>query len=121
MSTYAIIRSGNKQYRVAPGDTLNVELIDEKEPGDTLNIDQVLLVSDNGDVTVGKPYVNGAKVVAKIESHGKADKVLVYKMKRKTRYRRKVGHRQPFARIAIQSIEVGGAALMVAVKAKEKK
>lgn len=120
MFTYAIVRSGNKQYRVSPGDTLNVELIGDKEPGDKVNLDQVLLVSNNGDITVGKPYVSGAKVVAKIESHGKGDKVLVYKMKRKVRYRRKVGHRQPFARLAIESIEVGGASLKAAAKAKGK-
>jgi large subunit ribosomal protein L21 len=120
MSTYAIFKSGSKQYRVAPGDSLNVELIGDREPGDTVKLDQVLLVSNNGEVTIGKPYVTGAQVVAKIESHGKGDKVLVYKMKRKVRYRRKVGHRQPFARLAIQSIDVGGESHKTAAKAKGK-
>lgn len=119
MSSYAIIKSGGKQYRVAPGDVLNVELISDKEPGDTVNIEEVLLVSNEGDVTIGKPFVSGASVTAKIEGHLKGEKQLVYKMKRKVRYRRKVGHRQSYARIAIQSIGINGATLKPAAKEKK--
>ena len=108
MSTYAIIQTGGKQYRVAPGDVLNVELIADKEPGDTVNIDQVLLVSNDGDVSIGKPYVSGAKVVAKVEGQGKGEKKLVFKFKPKVRYQRKQGHRQSLTKLAIKEIVAGG-------------
>ena len=106
MSTYAIIKTGGKQYRVKPGDVVDVERLTKFEPGDTVDMDQVLMLSRDGEVTVGTPTVPGARVVAKIETEGKARKVLVFKYKRKVRYRRKIGHRQRYSRLAIQSIEV---------------
>ena len=107
MSTYAIIKTGGKQYRVAPGDVLDVERFTEHEPGDTIDIDEVLLVNQDGDVTIGAPYVEGARVIVKIEQEGKSKKIIVFKYKPKVRYRRKKGHRQRFARIIIEGIELG--------------
>ena len=107
MPTYAIIKTGGKQYRVAPGDVLDVERFTEHEPGDTIDIDEVLLVNQDGDVTIGAPYIEGARVIVKIEHEGKAKKIIVFKYKPKVRYRRKQGHRQRFARIIIEGIELG--------------
>ena len=112
MSTYAIIETGGKQYRVAPGQVLDVERLPEHEPGDNVAIEKVLLLSHDDEVFVGNPYVEGARVVAKLEDEGKGKKVIVFKYKPKTRYRRKIGHRQRFARISIQEIETpSGAAV----------
>lgn len=105
MNTYAIVLTGGKQYRVKPGDVIDVERLAEFEPGDTVTLDHVLLVSKEGAVTVGTPVVPGAKVVAKVEAEGKAKKILVFKYKPKVRYRRKNGHRQRFSRLAIESID----------------
>ena len=105
MSSYAIIQTGGQQYRVAPGDVIDVERIKDHEPGDTVSFDEVLLVSDGNDVSVGTPFVTGARVVAKVEEEGKGKKIIVFKYKPKIRYRRKKGHRQRFARLSIQEIE----------------
>ncbi len=107
MNTYAIIETGGKQYRVKPGDVINVERLAEAEPGSTINIDRVLMVSRDGDITVGNPTVQGARVVAKVETEAKGPKVIIFKFKNKVRYRRKNGHRQWFSRIAIEDIQVG--------------
>lgn len=104
--TYAIIETGGKQYRVAPGDVIDVERL-EAEPGDTINLDRILLVSNDDGVTVGSPLVAGAKVVAKVENEAKGKKIIVFKHKPKVRYRRKNGHRQWFSRLSIQEITVG--------------
>ena len=106
MSTYAIIETGGKQYRVKPGDSLDVERLDA-EPGDTIAIDRVLLVSTDAGMTVGTPLVTGARVTAKVENEGKGKKVIVFKYKPKVRYRRKNGHRQSFSRLVIQEISAG--------------
>ena len=102
MSSYAIIQTGGKQYRVAPGDVIDVERMKDHEPGDTVNFDDVLVVSHEAD---------GARVVAKVEEEGRAKKILVFKYKPKIRYRRKKGHRQRFARISIQEIETPSGAI----------
>lgn len=107
MNTYAIIETGGKQYRVKPGDVIDVERLNDSEPGSTINLERVLMVSRDGEVMVGNPTVAGARVVAKVETEGKGPKVIIFKYKPKVRYRRKNGHRQYFSRIAIQDIEVG--------------
>ena len=117
MSSYAIIQTGGKQYRVVPGDVIDVERMKDHEPGDTVNFDDVLVVSHEGDVSVGAPYVAGARVVAKVEEEGRGKKIIVFKYKPKIRYRRKRGHRQRFARISIQEIETPGGAVAKAEKA----
>lgn len=100
---YAVIETGGKQYRVKQGDVLFVEKLDASE-GDTIDIDKVLLVSNEGDVSAGKPYVDGAKVEATVLEQGKAKKIIVFKIKAKKNYRKKQGHRQPFTKLKIESI-----------------
>ncbi|HHP51703.1 MAG TPA: 50S ribosomal protein L21 [Moorella mulderi] len=102
---YAIIETGGKQYWVKAGDVLRVEKL-PAEPGEKVVFDKVLLVNDGFDLKIGSPYVEGAKVVATVEGHGKAKKIIVFKYKPKKNYRRKQGHRQPFTQIKIESIEV---------------
>ena len=103
---YAIVKTGGKQYRVSPGDVLDVELL-EAEEGSTTELDQVLAVSRDGQMRFGAPIVEGARVIAEIQSHYKDRKIIVYKYKAKTRYRRKKGHRQNYTRIRIQDIDTG--------------
>ena len=100
---YAVVETGGKQYRVEVGDTINVERLDA-EPGDEVTLDRVLLVSNDGSVTVGRPVVDGARVVASVEEHRKGDKIRVFKMRPKKRYRRTQGHRQTFTALTIKDI-----------------
>ncbi len=103
---YAIIQTGGKQYRVAPGDVLRVERL-PGERGDEVKLDQVLLVtSDGGEVKVGAPLVENASVKGQIVRQGKAKKVMVFKKKRRKGYRRRQGHRQLFTAVQIQEIIV---------------
>ncbi|MBQ1510849.1 MAG: 50S ribosomal protein L21 [Selenomonadaceae bacterium] len=101
---YAIIKTGGKQYRVAEGDVVMVEKLEAAE-GDSVVFDQVLTVVNDGDVKVGKPLVEGARVTGKVEAQGKARKILVFKYKAKSNYRRRQGHRQPFTKVVIEKIE----------------
>jgi len=99
---YALVEFKGKQYKAEKGALLKVDKIDA-EPGTAVNIDTVLMVS--GDtVSVGSPYIAGAKVSATVESHGKDDKIIVFKYKPKKDYRRKQGHRQQFSIIKIGEI-----------------
>ncbi|MCR8978792.1 50S ribosomal protein L21 [Brevibacillus laterosporus] len=100
---YAIIVTGGKQYKVEEGATLYIEKVTASE-GETVTFDQVLFVSKDGKVTAGTPTVAGATVTAKVEKHGKGEKVIVYKYKAKKNYRRKQGHRQPFSKVVIEKI-----------------
>jgi large subunit ribosomal protein L21 len=103
---YAIIQTGGKQYRVAPGDVLRVERL-PGERGDAVQLDQVLLVSDDlGSVRVGTPLVANARVKGQIVRQGRAKKVLVFKKKRRKGYKRTQGHRQYFTAVQIQEIIV---------------
>ncbi len=103
----AVVRTGGKQYRVHAGSVLNVATL-EAEPGSQIELNDVLLVSDNGSVTVGAPTVEGAVVVADVVEHGKGKKVVSFKYKAKTRYRRKRGHRQPYTTLEVREIRIGG-------------
>ncbi|MCT8978255.1 50S ribosomal protein L21 [Clostridium sp. CX1] len=101
---YAVVVTGGKQYRVTEGDVVYVEKLNA-EVDSTVELDNVLVVSkDNGEVVVGKPVVEGAKVTAKVLSQGKNKKVIVFKYKRKKDYRRKQGHRQPYTKLQIETI-----------------
>jgi large subunit ribosomal protein L21 len=99
---YAVIRSGNQQFRVNEGDTIQVEKIGA-EVGDEITIDDVLLLG-GGDTVIGTPIVAGATVTAKVAEQGRHAKVIVFKMKRRKNYRRKNGHRQPFTALEITGI-----------------
>ena len=100
---YAVFKTGGKQYRVQPGDTLDVELLPD-EVDSVAEFGEVLAVSKDGELTVGAPRVEGARVLAQVKSHYKDKKLIVYKYKAKTRYRRKRGHRQSYTRLVIQDI-----------------
>ncbi|MBA7640926.1 hypothetical protein ES703_48597 [subsurface metagenome] len=100
---YAIVETGGKQYRVTPGQTIDVERLDVAE-GDTVELDRVLLIADGDQVTVGQPTVEGAKVMATSQGEGKGKKIIVFKYKSKVRYRRKRGHRQLYTRLMIDKI-----------------
>ena len=101
---YAIIESCGKQYKVAEGDVVFFEKLDAEE-GKKVTFDNVVLVSEEGKVQVGAPYVKGVKVEGKVVAHGKGKKILVYKMKPKKNYRRMQGHRQPYTKVEITSIK----------------
>ena len=102
---YAVFKTGGKQYRVKPGDTLDVELLPNAV--DTVaEFGEVLALSDGGEVTIGAPLVEGARVTAQVLSHYKDKKLMVFKYKAKNRYRRKRGHRQTYTRLRIQDIEL---------------
>lgn len=102
---YAIIATGGKQIRVEEGRYVEIELLGANVD-ETVTFDQVLLVSKDGNITIGAPTVSGAKVTGKVVRHGKGPKVIVYKMRPKKHYRRKRGHRQPFTRVMIESISL---------------
>ena len=102
---YAVFKTGGKQYRVKPGDTLDVEKLPVGVAA-VAEFGEVLAISDGGDVTVGSPYVPGAKVLAQVQAHYTDKKLMVFKYKAKTRYRRKRGHRQDYTRLLIQDIKV---------------
>ena len=102
---YAIIETGGKQYKVAEGDVTKVEKLAVEE-GQEYSFDKVLVVAKDSDVTVGAPYVSGAKVSASVLGEGKAKKVIVYKYKSKKGFHKKKGHRQPFTELQIKAISL---------------
>ncbi len=104
---YAIIRTGGRQFRVAEGDTIDVDLLDV-EPGKTATFGDVLLFADGKDVTQGNPVIAGAKVTAEVLEQRKDKKVIAFKYKRRKGYHRTVGHRRKLTRVKVKSITVGG-------------
>ena len=100
---FAIVRTGGKQYKVSPGQKLDVELIEGAE-GAEINLDGVLLFSNGDKITIGKPIIKGARIQAKILEHGKKDKVKIFKIKRRKNYKKSQGHRQNFTKIEIKDI-----------------
>lgn len=101
---FAIIETGGKQYRVAEGDILKVEKLPTEEGG-TVTFDKVLLYDDGATTTVGTPYIKGAKVEASVEAQGKHNKIIVFRFKSKSRYRKKTGHRQPYTQVKITAMK----------------
>jgi len=99
---YAIIRTGGKQFRVEPGATLHVPVI-AKEPGTQVEFEALLVASDDG-VRAGAPVVEGLRVVGTIVGHGRGEKIIVFKKKRRKQYKRKKGHRQGYTAVKIDSI-----------------
>lgn len=102
---YAVLTTGGKQYRVQEGDVIYVEKLNA-EVDSTVEFTNILAVSkEDGQLVVGKPVVEGAKVVAKVEAQGKQKKIIVFKYKPKKDYRRKIGHRQSYTKLTIEKIE----------------
>ena len=102
---YAVIKTGGKQFKVAEGDILKVEKL-TADVGKTLNLNSVLTLVDGDKVTIGTPMITGASIDATIVSHGKGDKVKIFKMNRRKGYRKSQGHRQSFTEIKINKIAV---------------
>lgn len=104
---YAIIEAGGKQYRVSEGDLIDVERR-SGEVGQAIDFQEVLLIGDQETIHVGKPVLAGARVVGTIAEQGKKAKIIVFKFKRRKKYRKKQGHRQLFTRVRIDQIELDG-------------
>jgi len=103
MNKFAVIETGGKQYRVSEGNKIKVEKLNV-ETGKSFVFDKVLLVNDDKGTKIGAPYLDGAKVEAKVLNQGRAKKVIVFRYHPKTRYRKKKGHRQPFTQLEIKKI-----------------
>jgi large subunit ribosomal protein L21 len=103
MKMYAVIKTGGKQYKVAAGEKIKVELLDA-EVGAVVTIDQVLAVGSGDGLTVGAPLVAGATVSATVVSHGKHDKVRIFKMRRRKHYKKSQGHRQNYTELEISAV-----------------
>ncbi|MBM0108615.1 50S ribosomal protein L21 [Steroidobacter sp. S1-65] len=103
---YAVISTGGKQYRVSEGQVLRVEKL-EAEAGADVEFDKVLLVGSGDQVKIGSPFLSGGKVTATVQSHGKGDKKVIVKFRRRKHYLRQGTHRQPFTEVKVTGI-VGG-------------
>lgn len=101
---FAVIKTGGKQYLVSPGDKIKIEKIDASEEKEVV-FDEVLLIADNKEeIKIGAPFIKGAKVKAKVLAQNKAKKIIIFKYKPKKRYKKKMGHRQPYTEVEIMSI-----------------
>jgi large subunit ribosomal protein L21 len=100
---YAVVKTGGKQYRVSPGDTIEVEKLPH-EVGESIELDQVLMVVNGSGATIGRPLVEGAKVKATVMRQAKGRKVIIFKYSPSKRYRRKKGHRQNYTRLRVDEI-----------------
>lgn len=116
---YAVVKTGGKQYRVNHGDKLKVELLKSAE-GDSVTLDQVLMVGNGDDVTVGSPLVDGASVTAKVLSHGRGKKVHIVKFRRRKHHRKQMGHRQSYTELEITGISANGVNSEAPVKEEKK-
>lgn len=105
---YAVIEACGKQYKVTKGDVVFFEKL-EAEEGKKVTFDKVVLLSDEGKIEVGAPYVKGIKVEGKVVAHGKGKKIVVFKYKAKKNYKRKQGHRQPYTKVEITAIKLPAA------------
>ena len=104
---YAVIKTGGKQYRVTPGDVLKVETLDA-EVGAAINFEEVLMIADGDDITIGTPTIASAKVAAEVIAHGRAKKVEIIKFRRRKHHQKRTGHRQNFTQVQIQNINGKG-------------
>ena len=102
----AIIQTGGKQYKVSNGDTIRVEYIATADQGDIITLDDVMMTSLEGNISIGNPTISGASVTAEVVGNGKDKKIVVFKYKAKTRYRRKNGHRQQYTDLRVTDISL---------------
>ncbi len=103
---YAVVESGGRQYKAVEGQTITVEQLPYNS-GEEIELDRVLLISNSGDVQIGQPVVEGAKVKATVLGEGKGPKIRIFKMPPRKRYRRRTGHRQTYTRLRVDQIVVG--------------
>ena len=103
---YAVFVTGGRQFRAVPGEVIRVEKL-EVEPGSTVTLDQVLMVGDGDNITIGAPLVKGASVAATVRGHGRHDKVTIVKFRRRKHHRKQMGHRQHYTEIEITGISAG--------------
>jgi large subunit ribosomal protein L21 len=115
---FAVVETGGKQYKVSPGQTVEVEKL-PAEPGDTVELGRVLLISTDDETFVGAPLVEDAKVVARVAQLKRGPKLIIFRYKSKSRYRRKTGHRQDYTELTIQDIWANGASLLPAKEEAE--
>lgn len=101
---YAIIRTGGKQFRVSPGDVIRIPSLADKNEGDKVEFAEVLISGNDNGVKIGAPLVSGASVTGVVVGHGRGDKIIVFKFKRRKQYKRKQGHRQGFTSVKIDTI-----------------
>lgn len=100
---YAVIESGGKQYRVAPGDVIRVERLDVSA-GESVKLDRILMVADGDSAQLGNPVLAGVSVTAKVRAHGRGEKVRIFKLRRRKHYRRHAGHRQDYTELEITQV-----------------
>lgn len=106
---YAVIESGGKQYRVAPGDVIRVERLDVPA-GESVDLERILMVADDTGARFGSPVLSGVSVSAKVRAHGRGEKVRIFKLRRRKNYRRHAGHRQDYTELEITQVAGVGAA-----------
>ena len=103
---YAIIRTGGKQFKISPGDTIKVERLKADE-GARIDLKEVLMIADGENVTLGTPCIQGASVTAEVKAQGRGPKIKIVKFKRRKHYKRQAGHRQAYTELAITGIKTG--------------
>jgi large subunit ribosomal protein L21 len=103
---YAIFRTGGKQFRAEPGYSIRIPSLDI-EPGESVTFDEVLLGSSDNGVKLGVPLLDGASIKAEVVGHGKGEKIIIFKHKRRKNYRRKQGHRQKYTEVRINEVNLG--------------
>jgi large subunit ribosomal protein L21 len=106
LADYAIVQTGGKQYKVQTGETFRIESVPGDE-GDEVTLDEVLALSQDGALTIGEPTISGARVTTEVVGKGRSKKLIVFKYKSKTRYRRKNGHRQSYTELRVTGISLG--------------
>ena len=102
---YAIVETGGKQYKVAEGDIFSIEKLKGHKAGDTVTFEKVLVIDDGKSTKVGTPYIEGATVEVELVEEGKGKKLSIMKYKAKSRYKRRIGHRQPFAKVSVKKVK----------------
>ena len=103
---YAVISTGGKQYRISKGDTIRIEKLDKKE-GDKVLFDKVLLISDKGKVSIGKPFLEKGKIEGVVKAQGRDEKISIIKFNRRKHFKKQAGHRQSFTNVEITKIAEG--------------
>lgn len=101
---FAIVETGGKQYKIAEGDMFSIEKIKDVEPGKTVKFDKVLLLDDDKTTKIGTPYIKGATVEVELLETGKGKKLHIQKFKSKSRYKRRIGHRQEFSKVKVKKV-----------------